>query len=140
MIDDEQGRPQAGADRDLRELLERWARWLSAGSSGLSSPLAAAYDERTDQTQEDYRDEVAEYLDQRIAALSSPQKRVVLELYYRGRSLREAARVIGWSVRVIELQNLAAVSFLAGGIRAETGHPATVENLERWVAAQATKA
>ncbi len=115
-------------DSDIDALLRRWGRWLRAGESGLSSIGRGGGDIRD----EEYRDVVAEMLDQVIAQLPRQQKRAIMVIWMQGKSETLAAGE--WNMPRGRFKTILSngIGWLCGSLASRIDAAPTLENVERW--------
>lgn len=112
---------------DIDALLTRWGQWLRAGSSGLSGvgSMATIRDH-------EYRDLVAEMLDQLVAQLPRQQKRAVIAIWYVEKSERQAADE--WNMPRGRFKSILsnATGWLCGSLASRIDAAPTVQNVMSW--------
>lgn len=118
-------------DSEIDALLNRWATWLRAGG-GMGGVVIGLYDERGDAEHEEYRDLVAELVDQHIARLPPLLKGVVITLWYLNKPERQAAD--DYRIPRVRLRSVRekAIGWLFCSLQSVIDKPLTVDNLDRW--------
>ena len=119
-------------DSEMVALLERWALWLRAGD-GFGSSVTGGYEERHDQAHEQYRDLVAEIMDKQIARLPEYHKRILIAIWYGGKSVRQMAKDNRIPRGAMEVIHGKALGWLGASLHNLTGLVPSVDNLERWI-------
>ncbi len=114
-------------ESDLDILLQRWACWLRAGNSGLSSIGHGG-----GLTDETYTDPVAEMLDQLIARLPRSQKRAIMDIWYREKSETQAAGERNMPRGRFKTMLSNALGWLCGSLASRIDAPVSLDNVERW--------
>ena len=112
---------------DLDVLLTRWARWLNAGNSCLSSIGHGG-----GLTDEAYRDPVAEMLDQLIAQLPRCQKRAIMDIWFREKSETQAAGERNMPRGRFKTILSNALGWLCGSLASRIDAAVSLDNVERW--------
>lgn len=116
-------------DADMDVLLQRWGRWQRAGTSGLSSVGHGGSDGLGEK---EYRDLVAEMLDQLIAQLPRPQKFAVMGIWNHRKS--ETAIADEWHMPRTKFKAVLcrATGWLCGSLASRIDAEPTLENVMRW--------
>lgn len=115
-------------DGDLDQLLHRWGKWLRAGESGLSTVGRCGGGLRD----EEYRDVVAEMLDQLIAGLPKQQKWAIMAIWCHQASETSTADLWGMPRARFKAILCRATGWLCGSLSHRIDAAPTVENVMRW--------
>jgi len=115
-------------DADMDVLLQRWGRWMRAGTSGLAS-VGRGGDGMVDQ---EYRDVVAEMIDQLVAQLPRTQKFAVMAIWSHQRS--ETATADEWHIPRHKFKAIIcrATGWLCGSLASRIDAEPTLDNVMRW--------
>ena len=124
----EQHSGSGGYDNDIDVLLRRWGRWLRAGESGLSSIGHGGGGIRDEQ----YRDVVAEMLDQVIAQMPRQQRRAIMAIWLYRKS--ETAAAEDWRMPRGRFKTVLSngIGWLCGILVSRIDDAPTLENVDRW--------
>lgn len=114
-------------DSDIDLLLRRWARWLRAGKSGLSSIGHGSHI-----IDEAYSDPVAEMLDQLIAQLPKQLKNAIMDYWYRRKSETICAEERHMPRGRFKTVLSNAVGWLCGSLASRIKTVPTLDNVDRW--------
>ena len=114
-------------DADMDQLLQTWGRWHRAGTSGLSSVGHGG-----GMVEKEYRDPIAEMLDQLIAQLPRIQKFAVIAIWSHQAS--ETATADEWHMPRHKFKAVLcrATGWLCGSLASRIDAEPTVDNVMRW--------